>query len=180
MDQGKLSDGTATLDIFNLHSIQESLIATKRRDILFKKRNRIQRTTLPGIKYSIDGTDIYVYHAESEENMVSWDIPPLDLTKVFVRCNISNKIYIVQQDKSSTTGYSYICLCEGDAESLLRKLFPSKFMNYSSYKDTTYVNINKLLDYCDEDTKFKILDAIKLLNSESLIDVSLGGINHER
>lgn len=60
MDQGKLSDGTATLNIFNLHSIQESLIEMKRSDILFKKHNRTQLTTLPGVKYSIDGTDIYI------------------------------------------------------------------------------------------------------------------------
>lgn len=152
----------------------------KRSDILFKKYNRTQLTTLPGVKYSIDGTDIYVYHAKSEADMVSWDVPPLDLASVFVICNSSNKVYMVQPDKSSTTGYGYMCLCEGDAESLLRELYPSKFMNHSSYKDTTYVNVNKLLERCNEDTKSKVLDAIKLLSSESLIDVSLGGINHER
>ena len=152
----------------------------KRSDILFKKHNRTQLTTLPGVKYTIDGTDIYVYHAKSEADMVSWDVPLIDLTTVFVRCNSSNKIYMVQPDKSSTTGYSYMCLCEGDIESLLRELFPSKFMNRTSYKDSTYVNVNKLLERCNEDTKSKVLDAIKLLNSESLIDVSLGGINHER
>lgn len=152
----------------------------KRSDILFKKHNRTQLTTLPGVKYTIDGTDIYVYYAESEEIMVCWDVPLIDLTTVFVRCNSSNKIYMVQPDKSSTTGYSYMCLCEGDAESLLRMLYPSKFMNHSSYKDTTYVNINKLLEHCNGDIKLRILDAIKLLDSESLIDVSLGGINHER
>lgn len=142
----------------------------KRSGILFKKHNRTQLTTLPGVKYTIDGTDIYVYYAKSEANMVSWDAPSLDLARVFVICNDSNRIFMVQSDKSSTTGYSYIC--EGDIESLLRELFPSKFMNHSSYKDTTYVNINKLLEHCNEDTKSKILDAIKLLDSKSLIDVS--------
>lgn len=123
---------------------------------------------------------IYVYHAKSEADMVRWDVPPLDLASVFVICNDSNRIFMVQPDKLSTTGYSYMGLCEGDAESLLRELYPSKFMNHSSYKDTTYVNINKLLEHCNEDIKSKVLDAIKLLDSESLIDISLGGINHER
>ena len=144
-------------------------------DKMFKKQKKFESINLPGMRIEIDSIVIYLYYADHEYDLSRWNVPESSLNNIYVRCQDTNKIYWVQPNGTSVNGWMYLHILDGDRENLLEAIFPHKFQskpNSYTYSDNTYVNINKLLQQCDDCTKSKLATIMNNLDPQSLIHIS--------
>lgn len=170
MDQGKLSDETATLDILFNHVQGERY--------MFKKKLKGVKSEIPGYCFKVDGITYYIYTADNEYQMYNQSVAGLqDLLEssctngVFLYCRDTGKIFRLYTNPTELYSYKWIRFMEGTEQDLLKRLFPS-YVAPKIYEDNVYVNINKLLAKCeDARARNRMCAILEQLNDDSKVVV---------